>query len=44
MEIAETSSKEKPSVSYPVFEATSKEYTIAVNTPNHSKILVEYFF
>jgi hypothetical protein len=34
--IAEINKSVKPRTSFPVLEATSIEYAIAVNTPNHS--------
>jgi hypothetical protein len=38
--IADTSNKQKPKNSIPIFNATNKEYKIAVTTPAHSKILL----
>ena len=40
IKIADNNSNEKPINSIPMFNATNREYKIAVVTPAHSKVLL----
>ena len=44
IKIADENNKLKPRNSKPMLRATNKEYKMAVNTPDHSKILFKKYY